>query len=147
MNLMEEGTGSFVQQVGSGGGGTGGLPLPPQDNAVTGLKLVDQNGPTTEREENRTSQIDIGQTTQQHQESIIAAHSNGGSSSSAGGSGQGGAGVNIPHRMNGPQMNDFPDRPYASCREAIRANDIEAIAPFLQADNFNPDERGDSNKT
>ena len=43
--------------------------------------------------------------------------------------------------------NDFPGRPYASVRDAITAGDIEAIAPFIQQENFNPDQRGDQNKT
>jgi long-subunit acyl-CoA synthetase (AMP-forming) len=38
---------------------------------------------------------------------------------------------------------DFPGRPYASIRDAIKAKDYEAITPFIQSNNFNPDERGD----
>ena len=57
-------------------------------------------------------------------------------------------GIQPPTQPGGNFLpDDFPGRPYVSMRDAIRANDIEAIAPFLQADNFNPDERGDNNKT
>ena len=32
----------------------------------------------------------------------------------------------------------FPDRPYMSVNEAIKAKDVEAIMPFIKARNFDP---------
>lgn len=42
---------------------------------------------------------------------------------------------------------EFPGRPYASVREAIRAADAQAIAPFLQSQALNPNERAEQNYT
>ena len=36
---------------------------------------------------------------------------------------------------------DFPDRPYMSVQEAIKAKDYEAILPFIKAAGFNPNQQ------
>ena len=127
MNMMEEGT--DFGPVGSGGNSEIPVSFGAQTENQSVVKPTGQildNGPSGGHDEIRSELF--------HNSGVIL------------------NGLNIPTSGSGSAVpnfipDDFPGRPYASMRDAIRANDIEAIAPFLQADNFNPDERGDNNKT
>ena len=45
------------------------------------------------------------------------------------------------HEPKSSDSNDFPDRPYMSVQEAIKAKDYEAILPFIKANGFNPNQQ------
>ena len=42
---------------------------------------------------------------------------------------------------------EFPNRPYVSLGDAIRASDYEAVVPFLRSDRFDVADRGDHSRT
>ena len=42
---------------------------------------------------------------------------------------------------------EFPNRPYVSLGDAIRASDYEAVMPFLKSDRFGVADRGDHSRT